>query len=947
MQFGVRWLDTAFNFEDQSAFECSQPFGIKSGVKPPHSKFSALAASSLFLALPCFAQLSPEQALRGLQVDPGLVVELVAAEPVVGDPVALAFDERGRMFVAENRGYPLGPEPGVIAMLEDKDHDGRFEKRTVFADGLTFPNGVLPWNGGVIVTCAPDILFLKDTDGDGKADVKRVLLTGFVTNNTTQLRVSHPTYGIDNWVYVTSGLTGGKITCPERPGPPLDLRTDLRFRPDTLEFEAVDGRGQFGMTFDDYGHRFNCMNRVHIQHVVLSSKQLARNPNLTFAETVQNVPEAMVPEPLKGHGAAARIHPISHNITTADSHAGTFTAACGVLIYRGNALPTGYYGNVFACDPAGNLVHRDILSPTGATFSARAATPGREFLASADDWFRPVFLANGPDGALYICDMYRKTIEHPQYLPEEIRKRTDFDSGRGMGRIYRVRTSTPVSEPGFDLSTNSTEILCAVMQVIPKGWFGDTAQRLLVQRKDPTAIPMLTNLLAVDTEPVLAIHALRTLEALGGLKPPLVTNLFRHRNPFAREHALQLQPDPSLASDPDPHVRFQCALSLGDIEHPQKVKALAAMASHKDSDRWTRAAVLSSAKGCERELFAELIKDSNAGMAEFLFDLGRILGKTLDAKALKELRVVYIPALAGIAEGYGKDVCSTADTQLDAESCLAQNNRPLPFLVHAAMLLGRANATNSAKTLLRLIDPGYPTPLQSAAVKALCQMPSETASLLERWKTLTPAVKEATLNALPTPVLLTALESGDVPLSAIDSVRRRQLNEHRDSAIRERAGKILQSSKSGDRMKVFEDYKSVLGLKTVPANGVKVFAQHCASCHRLDREGVAVGPDLFGMRNQPKEAMLLHIIVPEYEIMPGFAAYDVEMKDGRVLSGLIAAETPSSITLRMAQGQEENLPREKIVSVSATGLSLMPQEIEKNLSRQDLADLLAYLKGEM
>src|SRR4051812_18500462 len=376
--------------------------------------------------------LTPEQALAAFHADPGLQVDLVAAEPVVGDPVALAFDDKGRMFVAENRGYPIGlgegkPAAGIIALLEDVDGDGRFEKRTVFADGLTFPNGVLPWNGGVIVTCAPDVLFLADTNGDGRADVKRVLLTGFNASNTTQLRVSHPTWGPDNWIYLTSGLTGGKIRASDQPeSAALETKTDIRFKPETLQFEVLDGKAQFGQSFDDFGHRFICMNRVHIQHVVLPSRYVARNPHLTFAETVQNVPESMTPEPLKGHGAAARIYPISHNITTADSHAGTFTAACGVMIYRGNALPEQYNGNAFACDPAGNLVHRDTLRLSGATFSARPATEGREFLASSDDWFRPVFLANGPDGALYVCDMYRKTIEHPQYLPEEIRKRTDF-----------------------------------------------------------------------------------------------------------------------------------------------------------------------------------------------------------------------------------------------------------------------------------------------------------------------------------------------------------------------------------------------------------------------------------------------------------------------------------------------------------------------------------------
>src|SRR5207249_3512669 len=148
-----------------------------------------------------------------------------------------------------------------------------------------------------------------------------------------------------------------------------------------------------------------------------------------------------------GHGSAARVFPISANITTADSHAGTFTAACGVLVYRGTALPPEYYGAIFSCEPTGNLVHYDKLTPHGACFLARRSPQNIEFLASTDNWFRPVFLANGPDGGLYICDMYRKTIEHPEYLPEEVRKRTDFESGKGLGRIWRVRREGAAFKP--------------------------------------------------------------------------------------------------------------------------------------------------------------------------------------------------------------------------------------------------------------------------------------------------------------------------------------------------------------------------------------------------------------------------------------------------------------------------------------------------------------------
>src|SRR4051812_26576178 len=313
-------------------------------------KFLLALAITASLSLLSRAQvttpLSPDQALSSFQLEPGLRIELVASEPLVVSPVAMTFDERGRLYVVENRGYPTGPAPGqppagVIALLEDIDGDGRYEKRTVFADGLTFPNGIMPWRGGFLVTCAPDIIFLKDTDGDGRADIRRVVLTGFEDSNTTQLRVSHPTLGPDNWIYVTSGLTGGKVHKPGATSSAVTTKTDVRFRPDTWDFEAADGRAQFGMSFDDFGHRFICMNRVQVQHVVLSSRYLSRNPVLNFAETVQNVPETMVAEPLPGHGSAARIYPITHNITTADSHAGTFTAACGVTIYRGNGLPDG------------------------------------------------------------------------------------------------------------------------------------------------------------------------------------------------------------------------------------------------------------------------------------------------------------------------------------------------------------------------------------------------------------------------------------------------------------------------------------------------------------------------------------------------------------------------------------------------------------------------------
>ncbi len=975
--------------------------------------------------------LAPVQAHLSFQLEPGLRIELVAAEPMIESPVALTFDDRGRMYVAENRGYPTGPragEPpaGRIALLEDTDGDGCMDRRTEFAQGLTYPNGVMPWKGALIVTCAPDVLLLRDRDGDGKADERRVLFTGFATTGSTQLRVSHPTLSVDNWIYLTSGLSGGNVVSPAAPNhPPVQLqRTDFRFRPDGDSWEAADGGAQYGLTFDDFGRRFICYNRVQVQHVVIASRALRRNPHLAFSETVQNCPDEMTAEPLKGHGGAARLYPISRNVTTADSHAGTFTAACGVTVYRGTGLPASYRGGVFSCDPTGNLVHFDQLEPQGPTFSARPARTGVEFLASTDNWFRPVFLAHGPEGAVYICDMYRKTIEHPDYLPAEIRKRTDFESGKTMGRIWRVvrddaRPEETRRRRRVDLSGASIALLCGQLGN-PDGWWCDTAHRLLLEHRDPAAVGPLRSIAAdPQSTPIAVVHALRLLEALDALSDDRLRSALRHRAAPVREHALQLLEtrlarEPGwladvlpVADDEDARVRFQAAIALGatgdgseapstrdENRHAEGdvAAALARIASRDGSDRWMRAAVFSSLSGRELGFLTALgaLPRGEKGLqAELLSELGRLLGagqpketwpglvrRIVDAEPgfTREERAALLTGLAGaahgrLAPGGAGDVLSaligaaagqsdlidsTRDLVAAMKQIAEERTQPVARRVSAVGLLAFAGFDQVGQTLLRLVDPQQPSDLQAAAVRALGPHRDDrvAASLLAagQFATYSPTLRDEVLSTLTAQShhlggLMAALEDGRVPGPAIDALHRRQLTQHRDVEIRRRAAQLF-GTVQGDRAQVYEAYKDVITVKADPTSGRAVFRRECASCHRLDQEGYAVGPDLFGIRNQPKPTILLHLLVPDHEIAQGFSAYNIATKDGRVLTGLVTSETPASITLRQPLAKEDTILRADIDEISASPQSLMPQGLEKSISRQEFADLLAYIKGE-
>src|SRR5215475_901377 len=354
----------------------------------------------------------PAQAeLKSLHRNDDLRVELFVTEPQVISPVEMVFDENGRIYVAEMLDYPTDPPPGKparsrIRLLEDTDGDGKIDRTTVFADNVLAVSGFMPWKGGLIVTSAPEILFLKDTNGDGKADLRQVLYTGFPKVNQ-EARITNPRLGVDNWIYCSNTGSDGRITSPSHPEmqPVLVRGTDFRFDPISGKAEAASGAAQFGSTLDDFNHRFITQNTTHIRHVVMPMKYLARAPLLEVRAMAQDISDHGRPSapmfPLTGpqewrkQRTELRQKRYDENkLNVTEQVGGWFTAASGSTIYTGDAFPKEYVGNIFTGDVSGNLVHRDILRPDGASFLAKRTPEKAEFLASTDVWFRPCNFTN-------------------------------------------------------------------------------------------------------------------------------------------------------------------------------------------------------------------------------------------------------------------------------------------------------------------------------------------------------------------------------------------------------------------------------------------------------------------------------------------------------------------------------------------------------------------------
>lgn len=963
----------------------------------------------LFFAAPLLAidPLTPEQERKTFQMLPGFTAELVASEPNVVDPVSMAFDEKGRLFVCEMVGYSNGGKGtgvqtlGRIRVLTDKDGDGHFETAGVFADKLRFPTGVQPWKNGLLVAVAPDIVFLEDKNGDGQADATRVLYTGFGVDNIQQM-INSLQWHADGWVYGNAGSNGGTITSPEKPAmPAVSLRgRGVRFKPDVPgSLEPTSGGGQYGLTTDLAQHWFTSTNSQHLRQIVLPDHYLKRNPNLIVPAVVADIPE---------HGAACKVFRVSpfeawrvertarrkdgpeaKRLPATELVPGGYaTSTCSPLYYADPLLPKEIQHTVLICDPANNLITRDKLHQNGSLYKATRADEGKEFFASTDNWCRPVHLSTGPDGAVYMLDFYREVIETPLSLPDDIKAKVELQS-RGRGRIWRITHADAKPLPKATLDPTKPETLVAGLSN-ERAWVRSTASRLLYETKPAAVGAVLTEQLPkVNAEGTVAL--LWAMAHVDALRPAHVAASLAHADPAVREHALRLSERfPAAAidvpaivlmvADANPFVRLQLAFTAGQLPPAVTADILTALSTNGKIDPWMQTAILSSAAHCGAELLAKLMTAVRTDATLPL--VGRLLAMVGSAGDAKKIGGVFrLISKVGPAEqlilldGLGQGMRNTArplttlwaDPPAELKEPLAElrtvfanqavtaadEKLPLPTRLIAVRLLGVGPFDVAKEPLAGLLTPQTPPELQSAAVQAFGSFTTADVPtiLLAGWASHGPAVRREVLEVLTArkdrlPALLTAIENKTVLPNQLGAARVAMLQGHPDAAIRERAKKLLAGAVNTDRKKVIDQYQTALTLKGDVGRGRDLFRKNCTACHRLENTGHEVGANLTAaLRNKTSESLLLDVLDPSREVDTRYVEYRVNTTAGKTITGLLAVETPTSVTLKRGENAEDTVLRSQIEEIRATAKSLMPDEFEKQLTPQQLADVFAYLLG--
>lgn len=955
--------------------------------------------------LPRIPPKTPQEALKAFEIVPGFKVQLVTAEPLTRDPIALCFDEKSRMYVLEMPGYSEDRDSilGAVKRLEDKDGDGFFETSVTYVDNLAWPTGLGYANGTVYIGQAPDLIACRDTNDDGVADTREVIYTGFSMSNVQGMLNSFQ-WGIDNRLHGSAATNGGTVTAPNNPDFTAVNLSGRTFAIDPLNQHLTprSGGGQYGMSFDPWGRRYITYNNDHALHTLYEDYYVSRNPYL-------NAPSPRVSITAEGAQAPqyrlSSIEPwrlvrtrlrvaglVPGPIEGGGTPSGYVTGASGITVYKGDAWPREFVGQIFTGETNGNLIIRNRVEEDGITLVSYRVEQNTEFLRSSDNWFRPCFTLNGPDGALYIADMYRETIEHPLSLPPIIKKHLDLTSGRELGRIYRVVPVDYEQKAWPDLSKASTEELVALLDH-DNGWHRENAARLLYERQDASAVPHLDRILANNPKPLTMVYTLYALQGLGAVKPAQISQALTNSDWHVRDNALRLaepllDADDALfaavalcASDEHPRIRLQAAFSLGASQRPERLDALETLLKSNTDIPLIKTAVMSSLGTDASALLALMLEHSDATAR---FQLTPVLEElatfaaALDSPEQLEAVVAHLddlqkqdPTLGGrLSRGLFSGL-KTAGKGAAAQR-LAEKNTSVRSLLASVLESSRATAADdkqeankriaaisdltfgdyaeSGPVLAAILEKEDNTSILQAVINALgaYNEPEVADRILNRWSSYTPASRNEALEVLfARPVfidrLLFAMENGALAKTVLDAIRADQLLRHSDDGIRTRAEALIQARGAVSDEDLAKQLEQVLSLTGDATQGRKLFTDNCAQCHSFNGEGHVVAPDLASVLQGGNEKIVTNILDPNREVNAGYANFIVETTDWETHTGIIAGENATSITLRRANGEEDSLLRVNIESIQSTDMTIMPEGWIDTIGAQGIADVLQYL----
>jgi putative membrane-bound dehydrogenase-like protein len=944
---------------------------------------------------------APAKAREKVQVHPDFEAALVLSEPDVVKPISAGWDAKGRLWLALTPQYP---NKASVTQSRPRDLIVYFEgaKRTVFYDQLDLVTSFVFHRDGVIVTQAPDILWLRDTDGDGRADRREVLFTGFGFGDT-HATTSNLRWGQDGWVYGTQGYSGNASRVVNAAGKDFGKIGNglFRFRPDGSDIEVVCSYGSntWGMDFSwDNELFFTMANESHLRHVVLPDSVLAR------AKVGQTAGWKFIADHRDSNPLLKdRLHPYQQIDCV-----GGFTAAAGSTLYDGGAWPDEYRQVHFVTECTINLVHQDRVVPDGVTFKA-SKVAAEEFIAATDLWFRPIDTQIGPDGALYVLDFYNLAAVHndtrgPRHGPYNAAVRPDRDHLHG--RVWRVQHKTARALPAADFA--STAGLVAALEH-PNRWARLTAQRLLCERGEGAA--EVRALLQATAKPETRVLCLWTLQRLGKTGAEDLAAALGDANAGVRKNAARIagltgQAGKALAgllADADARVRLEALAALGS--HPERPTEAIVRAYARLQDDWSRSAALGALAGVADRAFGAALRAGDRALAEELATLagGRqdaALAASLVAETAAqpaEANALKAGALVRLARALKPDVTPEVTEPLKKalEALLASGDgavvaATLPFAsrwvkdesmakalepVTNALLasLGDASAADGVRaqnlaTLLsipsvrgraieagaKLLEPSSPADLQRGVIEALGTVPDVAAgrALVASFRGLSGASRELILAQLLkrpewTRELLAAIEQerlrpGDLGPGAVFRLRN-----HPDKATAQKAAAVIDKVQGGENKAKDQIIAQLLPAVEKPGDPVRgkaLFAENCMKCHTYKGEGKSVAPDLTGMGVHPKGELLVHIVDPNRSVEGNYVSYNLRTKGGEVFNGLIAREGKESVTLKNNEGERE-FKRSDIDALLSTGLSLMPTGLE-SLGAEALRDILTYLASE-